>query len=174
MFITALKKSLPLGPTLSHNIQSTCYYRSPSISTLMLSSHQMLGLPKGSLLRPFLLFIMSQARHMLCQSHSSLLDHPMNRCWELRTRKLVVCDYLHPSVTFCCVDPNIHLKLCSYLSVKGHEQVTACNTRHTERSALVSAAENRWQYAVTGKAASILRTQYVRNLLVLVTDRTNR
>ena len=112
-----LQKSLPLGPTLSHNIRSTSYYRRPLMSTLMLSSHQTLGLPKGSLLWHFLLFLISHACHMLCPSHPSLLDHPMNRCWELRNQKLVVCNYLHPSVTSCFVDPDIHLNLCSRLSV---------------------------------------------------------
>ena len=113
-----LQKSLPLGPTLSHNIQFTSYYRSPLISTLMLSSHQKLGLPNGSLFWPFLLFI-SHTFHMLCPSPLSLLDHPMNRCYELRTQKLILCNFVHPSVTSWFVDPDIHLNLCSCLSVRG-------------------------------------------------------
>lgn len=64
-------KNLPLGPNLSHNIQSTSYYRSPLISTLILSSHQTLGLPNASLLWPFLLFLFPM--HATCSVHLILL-----------------------------------------------------------------------------------------------------
>jgi hypothetical protein len=110
---------------------------------------------------------------MLCPSHSSLLYHPMNSCWELRTQKIVVCNFLHSSVTSCFADPDIHLNPCICLSVKGHESLTACNaTKHS--LALVFAEECLWRYIVTAKAANILRTRSFRNYLMLVADRISR
>jgi len=57
--------------------------------------------------------------HATCSEHLILLY--LITQWidvEKRTQKLVVCNYLHPSVTSCFVDPDIHLDLCSCLRVR--------------------------------------------------------
>jgi hypothetical protein len=145
-----LHKSLPLGPTLSHNTQSTSCQCIPLRSALMLSSHQTLGLPNGSLLRTFLLSLVSHACHMLCPSHPSLLDSPMNRCWELRTEKLDMCNFLNSAVISCLVSPDIHLSLCCCPSVTG--QHTHCLQQQQFDLSVCS-----WWYTVTPKAANYLR-----------------